>query len=210
MKADARSFPGIILCGGQSRRMGSAKALEPFGKGRLLDHVANRIAPQVGLLMLNANDPAIGLPGVMAFADRIGGFSGPLAGIEAGLAMAASHCPEASHALFVPVDCPFLPPDLASRLAASLESDADVALAASGGQRHPVIGLWPISVADRLASWLAGGGSLKVDDFLATCKVRTIAFADIASPDGPLDPFFNINTRQDLAYARIRLTGMEP
>ena len=203
--AGSSRFPAVILSGGRSSRMGRPKALLPFGSGRLIDHVAARVVPQATSIALNANDPAITLAGTTTLPDRFAAFPGPLAGIHAGLVHIRAREPGASHALMVPVDGPFFPPDLAATLAASLQSPDDIALAASGGRMHPVLGLWPLSLADRLAAWLEDPPTLKVRAFLDRLPVRVTEFAFINTPRGPLDPFFNINTPDDLDHARKML-----
>jgi molybdopterin-guanine dinucleotide biosynthesis protein A len=195
-------FPGVILSGGKSSRMGEPKASLPFGAKRLIDHVAARLAPQVSGLHLNSNDPDIALPGVASFADRFAAFPGPLAGIHASLAYIADTASAATHVAIVPVDAPFFPPDLVERLAATLTGPDDIALAASCGQLHAVTGLWPLSVAGRLEKWLENPPTLKVRAFLDELPLRTVEFPPIAAPLGDLDPFFNVNTKDDLERAR--------
>lgn len=185
--------------------MGEAKALKPLGASRLIDHVATRIRPQVSRIFLNANDPAITLAGTIPFPDIVHGFHGPLAGIHAALVHVQDASPEATHAFLLPVDCPFFPRDIVSRLASSLEGPADVALAASDGRMHPVLGLWPLSLADGLAAWLADPPTLKVRAFLDGKPLRVIEYAMIETPLGPFDPFFNINRPDDLEHANALL-----
>jgi molybdopterin-guanine dinucleotide biosynthesis protein A len=198
-------FPAVILAGGKSSRMGEPKALLPFGRGRLIDHVAARVGHQVKGMALNANDPTITLPGITSFPDRFAGHPGPLAGIHAGLAHVRENDPAATHALMVPVDGPFFPANLVEELAATLTGPADVALTSSGGRMHPVLGLWPISLVDRLADWLLAPPTLKVRAFLDGLPVHVREYAFVETPLGLLDPFFNINTREDLAQARKML-----
>jgi molybdenum cofactor guanylyltransferase len=198
-------FSAVILAGGKSSRMGEPKALLPFGEGRLIDHVAARVRPQVTGIVLNTNDPAINLPGVAAFPDRFADYPGPLAGIHAGLAYVAQNAPGATHVLIVPNDGPFFPTNLVETLSATLTGAADVALAASDSRMHPVLGLWPVSLADRLADWLTAPPTLKVRAFLDGLPVRVTEFPFIETRLGPLDPFFNINTREDLDHARKML-----
>ncbi|MDB5552245.1 MAG: mobA [Rhizobium sp.] len=202
-------FPAVILSGGKSSRMGEPKALLGFGAGRLIDHVATRLRPQVTRIVLNANDPSITIPGVPSFPDRFADYPGPLAGIHAGLAYIRENEPGATHALMVPVDGPFFPTDLAETLAASLTGPAGIALTASGGRMHPVLGLWPVSLADRLADWLEAPPTLKVRAFLDGLPVHVTEFPFIETPLGPLDPFFNINTREDLARARTIISELD-
>ena len=198
----ASPFPAVILSGGRSSRMGEAKALLPFGRGRLIDHVAARIRPHVARLFLNTNDPAITLADAVAFADDINGFHGPLAGIHAALKQVRNAVPQATHAFILPVDCPFFPQDIVARLASTLAGTTDVALAASDGRMHPVLGLWPVALVDELATWLSDPPTLKVRAFLDGKTLRVTEFPMVETALGPLDPFFNINRPDDLDRAR--------
>lgn len=198
-------FPGVVLSGGRSSRMGEPKALLPFGSARLIDHIADRLKPQVTALAINSNTPEITLAGAPSFADRFSNFPGPLAGIHASLAFGQANWPDARHVAIVPIDAPFFPIDLMSQLETTLTGPDDIVLATSGGQMHPVTGLWPVSVLNRLTSWLENPPTLKVRAFLDSLPVRTVAFQNIKTPLGTLDPFFNINTPEDLARAREML-----
>jgi molybdopterin-guanine dinucleotide biosynthesis protein A len=182
--------------------MGEPKALLPFGHARLIDHIAARIRPQAGLIAINANDPAISLPGSVAFPDQFTGFHGPLAGIHAALDHVAKTYPAASHAFIVPTDSPFFPKNLVAILAGTLTGPDDVALAASLGRMHPVLGLWPVTALPKLTGWLEDPPTLKVRVFLEALPVRVTEFPPIETPLGPLDPFSNINTHDDLERAR--------
>src|SRR5947207_10088473 len=132
---------------------GGDKALRLLAGIALLERVIERMRPQVETLVLNANgDPArfarFGLPVV---ADSVPGYAGPLAGVLAGLDWTAEHRPNCTHVVSVATDAPFLPRDLVSRLVRGMEkSGADLACAASGGQPHPVIGLWPVRLREDL------------------------------------------------------------
>jgi molybdenum cofactor guanylyltransferase len=197
---------GLLLAGGQSRRMGGGdKALRPLGGVPLLDRVIARLRPQVDALVLNANgDPArfasFGLP---AIADRVPGFAGPLAGVLAGLDWAAASRPDCPYVVSVATDAPFLPADLVARFAAALdEVGADLACAASGGRSHPVFGLWPVRLREDLRRAVVEEGVRKVDRWTARHKLVTVAFAD-----QPVDPFFNANRPEDLAAAEALLAS---
>ena len=199
---------GLLLAGGQSRRMGGGdKALRPLGGLTLLERVVERLRPQVEALVLNANgDPArfagFGLPVVP---DSVAGFAGPLAGVLAGLDWAAANRPDCPFVASVATDAPFLPVDLVARLAAGVEeAGADLACAASGGRAHPVFGLWPVRLRDDLRRALVDEGVRKVDVFTARYRLVTVAFADT-----PIDPFFNANRPEDLdaAAALLRTAG---
>ena len=155
MTATARGdITGIILAGGQSRRMGGGdKGLLEVAGRPMLGHVIERLAPQIGRMAINANgDPArfarFGLPVVP---DTIDGFVGPLAGVLAGMRWAAANTPEARWIASMSSDAPLLPLDVVARLAAAISTRADaIAIARSGGELHPVIGLWPVALADDL------------------------------------------------------------
>jgi len=193
---------GLLLAGGLSRRMGGGdKALRALGGRTLLDHVIDRIRPQVAGIILNANgDPArfagFGLPVV---ADTVPDFAGPLAGILAGLDWAAVHRPDCLDIISVPTDAPFLPRDLVARLRCEREEDsADLACAASGGRPHPVVGLWPVRLRDSLREAVVAEGIRKVDVWTARYRLKTVDFPE----EWPgLDPFFNTNRPDDLDRA---------
>jgi molybdopterin-guanine dinucleotide biosynthesis protein A len=199
---------GLVLAGGQSRRMGGGdKGLRRLGGRTLLGHVVERLRPQVAALVISANgDPArfagFGLPVV---ADSVPDFAGPLAGVLAGLDWAAAHRPDLSHVASVATDAPFLPRDLVSRLVAALtEAEADLACAASGGRVHPVFGLWPVRLKEDLRGALAGDRIRKVDRWTARHKLVIVSFAD-----RPVDPFFNANRPADLDAAAALLAAVE-
>ena len=195
---------GLLLAGGLSRRMGGGdKALRLLGGVSLLDRVIERIRPQVEALVLNANgDPArfarFGLPVVP---DSVPDFAGPLAGVLAGLDWTALHRPDCAYVVSVATDAPFLPKDLVARFTAEIEAaQADVACAASGGQAHPVIGLWPVRLREDLRHAVVEEGIRKVDHWTARHRVATVAFASEL-----IDPFFNANRPEDLAAAAALL-----
>jgi molybdopterin-guanine dinucleotide biosynthesis protein A len=205
---------GLLLAGGQSRRMGGGdKALRLLGGRSLLERVIERLRPQVAALVLNANgDPTrfagFGLPVV---ADSIADFAGPLAGILAGLDWTAVHRPDCPVVASVATDAPFLPEDLVSRLVAGMEAaGAELACAASGGQAHPVIGLWPVRLRDELRRALVDEDIRKVDVWTARYRLATVPFPEQASGGGPaVDPFFNANRPEDLESAAALLGHLE-
>jgi len=195
---------GLLLAGGQSRRMGGGdKALRLLGGIPLLERVIERLRPQVDALVLNANgDPTrfanFALP---VAADTVPGFVGPLAGVLAGLDWAASHRPDCPYVVSVATDAPFLPIDLVARLAEALdEAGADLACAASGGRSHPVFGLWPVRLRDDLRRAVVDQGIYKVDLWTARHLLTTVSF-----PMQPVDPFFNANRPEDLEAAAALL-----
>lgn len=205
---------GLILAGGQSRRMRDAfadghghKALLPVGGRPMLGLVIEALRPQAGALVLSANDDAklfaaFGLPVV---ADPIEGFAGPLAGVLAGLRWSAAHAPGATHVASVSADAPFLPPDLVERLSGALAGGSgSIALARSGGTVHPVIGLWPVALADDLEAWLQSGAR-KVLTWAEEHGAVAVDFPARLVKGRMIDPFFNANTPADLAEARALL-----
>jgi molybdopterin-guanine dinucleotide biosynthesis protein A len=190
----------IVLAGGQARRMGGGdKALRVLAGRTLLDHVLARLAPQVDRVALNANgDPArFAAWGLPVLSDTLPDFSGPLAGVLAGLRWAAGQ--GAAEALVVPTDSPFLPPDLLARLRAG-RGDAELACAASAGQVHPVAALWRTGLAEALEAALLGGERR----MMAFMRGQGLAVVDVPmGPEG--DPFANLNTPEDLAAAEAWL-----
>jgi molybdopterin-guanine dinucleotide biosynthesis protein A len=199
---------GLLLAGGQSRRMGGGdKTLRLIGGISLLDRAIARLRPQVEALVLNANgDPArfagFGLPVV---ADSVPDFAGPLAGVLAGLDWAAAHYPDCAFVVSVATDAPFFPQDLVARLIEGLDERlADLACAASGGREHPVFGLWPVRLRDELRRAVVEEGVRKVDRWTDRYKLATVSFAD-----RPIDPFFNANRPEDLAAAAALIATNE-
>ncbi|MBM3392469.1 MAG: molybdenum cofactor guanylyltransferase MobA [Betaproteobacteria bacterium] len=180
---------GLVLAGGLGRRMGGRdKGLQAFRGKPMVSWAIERLTPQVDSLLINANQNleayrAFGHP---VIPDRIGGFAGPLAGLHAGL----SAC-ETPLIVTVPCDSPFLPADLVARLRAALEADgADLVVAKTGDQPHPVFSLVRREVLDGLAAFLEGGGR-KVDAWYAALKVAEVPFPDERA-------FANINTLHEL------------
>jgi molybdenum cofactor guanylyltransferase len=182
---------GLVLAGGQGRRMGGVdKGLQLLQGRPLMQHVIERLRPQVDSVLINANQnleryAEFGCPVVP---DRIDGFAGPLAGLDAGL-----HATGAPLIVTVPCDSPFLPSDLVARLATALSAiDADVAVARTGSQSHPVFALVCTRVRSHLADFLARG-ERKIDLWYASLRVVEVDFDDEA------EAFTNINTRAELA-----------
>jgi molybdopterin-guanine dinucleotide biosynthesis protein A len=197
---ETTKIPGVLLAGGLARRMGGGdKPMRTIGGRTLLDRVIARLAPQCDGLILNANgDPArfaaFGLP---VIADGVADFPGPLAGILAGLDWTAANQPEVTWMLSAAADCPFLPRDLVLRLHNDLaEQDAQLAVAASDGQSHPVIGLWHVSLREELRHALVVEDVRRIDRWTARYRLATVTW-----PVTPLDPFFNANTVEDIAEA---------
>ncbi len=197
----AQKINGIILAGGLARRMGGGdKAASHVAGQSMFDRVKSRLASQVGTSALNANgDPGrfaeLGLP---VIPDSIGDFPGPLAGVLAGMDWAAGA--GATHILTVAADTPFFPTDLCERLSAAISTETPIALAATpdpkrGMSRHPTFGLWPVALADDLRVALMEGVR-KVVLWTDQHGAATVPFSD-----DPFDPFFNVNTPDDMATA---------
>ena len=197
---DTPPVVGVLLAGGQSRRMGGGdKCLRMLGGRPILTRIIERVRPQVRRLILNANgDPArFAAYGLPVAGDSVAGFAGPLAGVLAGLDWAAEHAPDCPAVATVPTDAPFLPGDLVSRLLSAVERErADLACAASNGQPHPVVGLWPVRLRGELRRAITEEDVRKVDSWTARYRLATVEF-----PFVPVDPFLNVNRPEDLAEA---------
>ena len=200
------SVIGVILAGGLSRRMGGGdKGLRPLAGKPILEHVIDRAVPQVGQAVLNANgDPQrfarFGLPVVP---DSLPDFPGPLAGVLAGMEWARANAPGATHVATFAGDSPFLPRDLVARMAAELPR-ADLASVRSAGQDYPIVGLWPVALADALRRAMVEEGMRKVDRWTARYRLAVVEYAA-----EPVDPFFNANAPEDLDEAERLLTLLE-
>jgi molybdenum cofactor guanylyltransferase len=197
---NAAQIPCVLLAGGLARRMGGGdKPMRAIGGRTILDRVIARLRPQCSDLILNANgDPArfaaFGLPVVP---DSVADFPGPLAGILAGLDWVAANRPDAAWMLSAAGDCPFLPRDLVARLTAARTTEgAELGVAASGNQSHPVIGLWKVALREELRHALTVEDIRRIDRFTARYPLATVSW-----PITPVDPFFNANTAEDLAEA---------
>ncbi len=190
---------GTILAGGLSRRMGGGdKGLLLLGEKPLLLRIIERLSPQVDALALNANgDPArFRSFGLEIFSDDRSDFAGPLAGILAAMIWAKANVPQATHLVTVPSDAPFIPVDLVDRLIDSARDEKKPLSAAfSQGRAHPVVALWPLSLREDLEQAL-DEGVRKIDLWTAR---HGVAFAHFDAV--PFDPFFNVNTPEDLAKA---------
>lgn len=194
---DASETLGLILAGGQGRRMGGAdKAFVSLAGEPLLAHAIARLGPQCGALALNANGDgarfaAFGLP---VLADEMAD-AGPLAGVLAGLRHARER--GFAHLCTLSVDVPFAPHDLVARLhEARRAGGVTMAAAASGGRRHHVIALWPIALETELRRALVDEGLRKAEAFVTRQAPAVAEWSD-----DPRDPFFNINRLEDLARA---------
>jgi molybdopterin-guanine dinucleotide biosynthesis protein A len=191
---------GIILAGGQARRMGGVdKPLIAVGGAPILEHLVRRLAPQCVRLALNANgDPQrfadFHLPIVP---DGVEGFAGPLAGVLAGLDYAAAHLPDVTLVLSVPADTPFVPLDLAARLAsARAAAGAEIAVASSGERVHHAVALWPVALRETLRHALVKEDVRRVSGFIEGRASKTVEWSVT-----PYDPFFNVNRPEDIEQA---------
>lgn len=184
------SITGIVLAGGLARRMGGIdKGLIPFAGKPMVTHVLDRLKPQVDEILINANREIehYAAFGYAVVSDDIEGYAGPLAGLHRGMG-AASH----PFVMTVPCDSPFLPTDLAERLMAGLVYyEADIAVAKTGSQAHPVFCLCKKSLKPHLENFLQNGGR-KIDTWYGTLNVVEVAFDD--KPEA----FANINTIEEL------------
>ncbi len=200
--AAGEAITGVVLAGGLGRRMGGTdKGLQTLHGRPLVAWVIERLAPQVSALIINANQNGeryaeFGYPVV---ADRIPGFAGPLAGLHA--ALSAATTPLVATA---PCDSPFLPTDLVGRLhAALLAAGADLALARTFDQPHPVFCLCRRELLPALSDYLASGERRFYQWFSALNAVE-VAFDDEA------DAFGNINTRDELGRIEADRPAIQP
>ena len=199
---------GLVLAGGLGRRMGGAdKPLLRLGGRTLLERVVLRLAPQCadGLALSANGDPSrfASFPSPV-LPDGVPGHPGPLAGILAGLDFFAFRSgSEDGYVLSVPGDAPFLPTDLAARLAAARgEAGSMIAIAASGGREHYTVALWPVVLRADLRRALVERDERRVGAFIARHGAAVVAW-----PTGPVDPFLNVNTPEDLAAAETLAGG---
>ena len=199
---------GVVLAGGRSRRMGGGdKGLLELAGKPMLRHVIDRLAPQVSTTVINANgDPqrfaAFALPVV---ADTVEGFVGPLAGVLAGMRWSRGNVPDARWIVTAPGDAPLLPLDLVERMMEAVAGREDsIALAQSGGEMHPVVGLWPIALMQDLEEQLRPACARCCTGRIGTARwpwpSRRTRFCGLN-----IDPFYNANTPQELGELRAML-----
>lgn len=202
---------GVVLAGGRSSRMGGGdKCLSLLGGRPMLSYVIERVAPQCNALVINANGDGrrfqeFELPVV---SDTIDGFAGPLAGILAGMVWAAAKHPSCRWITTVSADAPFVPLDLIAKLRGALAgaNGPAIALAASNGTVHPVIGLWPVALAGDLQKSLEEGVR-KVVAWTDRHGVAEVPFSSQTVNGRSVDPFFNVNTPEDLVIASTFIGG---
>ena len=195
---------GVILAGGQSTRMGGGdKGLLALGDKPILQHVIGRLSTQATPIALNANgDPArFAAYGLTVIPDSIDGFAGPLAGVLAGLDWAATH--NATHIVTAAADTPFFPETLVADLIHASEIQGQpIALAKTENGRHPTFGLWPVTLREDLRNALETGIRKVVQ--WTDRHSTAMAYFD----DAPFDPFFNVNSPDDLTLAHEILETM--
>ncbi len=195
------SVTGIILAGGRATRMGGTdKGLVELAGQSMVDHVAQRLAPQTGALVINANRNRVAYEqrGWPVVPDAFGEFAGPLAGMAAGLTASTT-----AWAVTVPCDSPLVPPDLVARLSSAVHADnADLAVAWGAGRMQPVFALLPRRLLPDLEAFLRDGGR-KIDQWYARHRVAQADFEDCA------EAFLNVNTPEDRDALEARLTRLE-
>ena len=211
MSSNIEPVIGVLLAGGQSRRMGGGdKCLLELAGKPLLAHVIGRRKPQASALVLNANGDLdrfseFGLPTI---ADPVEGFAGPLAGVLAGFTWARENAPDTRWIVTAATDTPFFPQDLVARLLEATKGQYPaIALASSNERMHPVFGLWPVALAGDLHQALESG-TRKVLDWTDRHKTVTAEFPGIETGGITIDPFFNANRPDDMAHAAAVLAEM--
>ncbi len=197
---------GIVLEGGLSRRMdGREKSLMEINGETLIESVAQRLASQVPRVVINANgDPnrfsRLAMP---VQADTVPGFAGPLAGVLAGMRWTQENVPDATHVITVAADTPFFPDDyVVHMIDMAAQTNSDIALAGSNGRHHPVFGLWRTSLADSLEEFLIAEAGRKVLLFVERFSNCLVEFPSPDESSGKPDPFFNVNTPDQLDQAK--------
>lgn len=202
----SQSVVGIILAGGLAKRMGGGdKCLLPLAGKTLLQRTVERAQPQVEKLLLNANGSSLRfarnrLPVVP---DLLPGNLGPLAGIHAGLSWIRKDAPSTEWLMSFASDTPFFPLDLVAQLlAAATTHNSQLAIANSRLRNHPVFALWHTSLLDNIEQQLTTGEVPRLQDWIKQQKMVEVSFTADA-----YDPFFNINTPQDL-YAAEPLVAL--
>lgn len=206
VSADRAVTLGLVLDGGRARRMGGAdKGLMTLAGRPMIAHAIERLRPQVATLAISANgDPSRFAPfGLPVIADNPPEFSGPLAGVLAGLEFCGHSASRLEHVATLPGDTPFAPEDFVARLhAARRTANAEIVVAVSQGSIHHVAALWPAAIAEDLRRAVEEGVR-KVETFAARHAVATVEW-----PTEPLDPFSNVNTLEDLARSEAALAAL--
>jgi molybdopterin-guanine dinucleotide biosynthesis protein A len=198
MPSLADDVVGVILAGGRSQRMGGTnKAFVQLGERPLISHVQERLRRQVHRTIVNANDDPSRYSGDAVVPDLSPDFPGPLAGILAAMVWVEAHEPAIEWIVTVPADTPFIPPDLVAWLAGSATTPQTIAVARSRGIQHHAVALVPVALREQLALWLAMSPDRSIKSWLAHNGAVPVDFVD--GREG--DPFFNVNTPEDLQRA---------
>jgi molybdenum cofactor guanylyltransferase len=191
---------GVLLAGGQARRMGGGdKCLRQLAGRCLIDILIERVQPQVSNLIINANgDPKrFEAQGLEVVPDSIDGYAGPLAGVLAGLEWAENNVPDVSWVASFATDAPFIPKNMVLRLSQAIEvNNTEMACAMTNDRTHPVFALWPIRLIKDLRKAMVEEEMRKIDRWTSRYKISHVNF-----PSEPVDPFFNVNHPEDLARA---------
>jgi molybdopterin-guanine dinucleotide biosynthesis protein A len=198
---------GVVLSGGRSSRMGGGdKCLLPLAGRPVLSRIVDRLSPQVSRVIINANgDPSrfaeFGLP---VIEDSIAGLAGPLAGVHAGLEWVKTHAKGVRSIATIASDTPFFPCDLVRRFLSSARDDPALLVAASAEGVHPVVGLWPLTMAPQIEESLRRD-MRRVGAFAKEHGATEVFFSPVHVGENLIDPFFNINRPEDLAHAESLL-----
>lgn len=197
-------LPGVIVAGGLGSRLGGDKAFALLAGRPLIAHVVDRLQPQCGPLAINAagDDPRFAPLALPVIEDADATRAGPLAGIAAALRWARDDL-RATHVVTVPVDVPLLPPDLVARLAAA---PGPARIARSNGRPHPVAGVFDVALLDGLEAFLRQDTRRAMMAWLDGVGATTVDFEPLQIGGAPVDPFFNVNTPEDLEAAEAILS----
>ena len=204
MSDESPAVFGVLLAGGLGRRMGGGdKFLRQLNGRPLLAHVIERASPQVAGLVINANGDTRRLQpfALPVAADVVEGFLGPLAGVLTAVEWVRAHARRCAWVASFATDTPLFPMDLVARLVERVRRErAEIGCAASNGRTHPVFGLWPVALAPSLRKALTVESIREIGAWTARYRVAVVEF-----PSEPYDPFFNINTPEDLQEAEMLL-----
>lgn len=196
---------GLILAGGLARRMGGGdKCLLPLAGKTILQHTIDRAQPQVDELVLNANGNSLRFARMRlpVITDQYTNNPGPMAGIQAGLAWMSKDNPDGEWLASFASDTPFFPTDIVAKLmAVALSKQAQVAVAVTAAGMQPTFALWHASLLGKMNAVLGSGEIPRLQDWITQQKYATVEFTT-----GEYDPFFNINTPQDMLTAETQMT----
>lgn len=206
MTNETRIITGVILAGGLAKRMGGGdKCLLPLGGKTLLQRSIERAQPQVSELILSANGNSLRFARsrLPVIADLFEHFPGPLAGIHAALTFMSERDPDNEWLASFACDTPFFPRDMVQQLLAAA-GDAQLVVARSNNRVHPIFALWHASILGRIEQLLRSGHSPRLQEWIEDFNP---VYVDFSATD--YDPFFNINTPQDLYSAEAQLVHVQ-